>query len=614
MPSFTIPIANTYDAISRPIYTHIAKEVMNLCRIEQGDAELFLPGERGVVSQPGTAETLNDKIRYTSKSRVYCEVNDTVRHDQLYTTKVRTTDQVPVLYDESLKVSISPVYVQHDLELRFTYLADSKHKALQWRENMATRIAEVRHANYHVIKYSLTLNEDILILLSQIHLLKENVAGYNETFTEYFKRLQVREVIARTTIDGDPSKAAFQIDEQQGHISGYFDNGELSEGERKDDNILYETEFTYKLSYLKPTHWHIQYPIMIHQQHMPLDFVDTKPNYTLDDYDQGLADPSWRAFERIRWRCSGPSNAVRGGLRYPYYDDFWKPQNDVAWSVPIVTWMIGLEENNPQLVLDLRDLPDMDFTPNMLAYMKDHHELITKPKKALCFFTLYENEHPISEELLTIDHNLIVRTTKPLNMRSVYHLRFSIHTSHEYLPKEVIHEVCRYPIAALEMAQTVLPNLDVEWAIETKIDHDIGELEVSYFIWVMEDMMRKGLGQGNGNVFYPKAKAMQAAYVSNMTLDTVRNHIAPAFDVQPFNVMDQVVLDVGGYTEDGEFAFEDGIFDELVVIPEAKPKTLEGKLTKANEKTERSVYTTNFPLYNNFDKTVSFLSVFARKR
>lgn len=498
MPNITIPISNVYNSVTRPITMMLARDVMAICGLDVDEVPLYLPGERGVVSQPGTGLGESDDVRYQSYDHVFCEVEDVIREDQILTTPVRErNDHAPVLVDSALKLEVRPVYVQYDLTFNFKYTTDSKNKAQQWRDELTIRTAESRHSIQHTLLYDLTLDDEILSHLSEVYNKREAIAGYSQSFLEWFESIQLKEVVARGAIDGDADKIVLQIPERQAHLVGTFNHGAPPVEQKVDGDVTYEIDFSYTVSYLKPTHWNIIYPLVIHQQHIGPGFYDDRPRVSIDDLDTNVSGVGWQSFERIAWRSRGRSNHNRGGLRYPYYDDWDVPLDPLYWSLPLMTWLMGIDVYNPTKLLDLKDLPDMEFSPNTWAYLVDNKDTLTRNYRSLLRFTLYEDDVPISPEMIYIDDEMVLRSLKPLNLRRMYHVRLSVVTSSIYLNPITINKALAHPLAVLEIYQTVIPLLDVECAIANFVDE--GYLKLEYLELVLSTLEERGVGANGGH-------------------------------------------------------------------------------------------------------------------
>lgn len=609
MPNITIPISNVYNSVTRPITMMLARDVMAICGLDINEVPLYLPGERGVVSQPGTGLGESDEVRYQSYDQVFCEVEDIIREDQILTTPVRErNDHAPVLMDPALKLEVKPVYVQYDLVFNFKYTTDSKNKAQRWRDELTIRTAESRHALQHTLLYDLTLDDDLLSYLSEIYNKREAIAGYNQSFLEWFEYIQLREVVAKGAIDGDYDKITLQVGERQAHLVGTFGHSAPPTEERIDGNVTYEIDFTYTLSYLKPTHWNLIYPLVIHQQHVSPGYFDDRPRVSIDDLDTNTSAAGWQSLERIAWQSRGRSNHNRGGLRYPYYDDWDVPLDSIFWSLPLMTWLMGIDVYQPTKLLDLKELPDMEFSPNTWEYMVDHRVQLTQNNKSLLRLTLYDGDTPISPEMIYVDEDMVLRSVNPLNLRRMYHVRLSAVTSSIYLNAVTLNTAITYPLAVLEIYQTIIPTLDVEKALTHFMDGDYLQLAFLELILYTLEMRKVGANGGNSlNRVVFTGELPEVGMIESPKGEDTYYPGAPETPKPPNgNPTDPDNPYAPGVPSEGEFEWES---------EEAVQQRIEEALRKQQEEMD-GIVTPTLPVLNNYIGYMStqYLGIFVHRR
>lgn len=490
MPKITMLFEDSFNSITWPVIRSVSKDVLAICGLDP-ETPLRILGERGVTSQPGTEFNREDEIRFGSTNQVYCEAEERVREEQLLTGRIRqTNDSFPVILDQSINFSVQPIYLQHDVSFQFKYVAESKAAALKWRDELLLRSAETRTSHQHALEFDLHLNDDILALIVHLHELKESTAGYGESFVDYFNRIRNVEFHSKGTMDGDVEKLVMTMSSRQARVYGHFEGG-VPQEQRIDDNVTYEIDFTYTISYQKPMGWYVNYPIVVHQQHIRPDLLDMSPRYTINDLDTYTSDTGFKALDKIRFNSTTDQTPV-DGLRYPYYDEWYVERDPYPWSKPIMNWLLSLDPVDPQHILDLNNLPDMEFTELFSSYLKASHKTLTMRGGGAVRFTLFENNNALDPSLVMVTSDLQVKTTKPLNLRSVYHLRMSFITSANEYRGGTLPTLKKHPLAALEIFQTLIPDLDIEWALRNAIrNYELLDQYIEWFYWECENL---GLG------------------------------------------------------------------------------------------------------------------------
>lgn len=490
MPNITIPISDSYNLITRPVSMSIAKDILRLCAMDE-KTPLRIAGERGVTSQLGTDGT-GQEIRFESDARLEATVDERVRSNTLLSTVVRRPDVTPTLYDANLGITLRTTYVQHDMAFEFKYVAKNKSGAEAWIKEVTARIAEGRSGIHHSIEYYVAIDDGILVTLQHLYQLRENLVGYGDTFTQWFNSLQLREIKLLSMENGDTHNGTLAVTERQAHNSGYFEFGEIPKEVKDNDEVTWVVEFTYRYTYQKPMKWQLVYPMMIHQSHVGRGFYEEQARYSLDHLNTALASRTQRALNRIRWMYTGRTPPPDGGLRWPFHDDWYTPKGPFEYTQPVLTVLIQVLPEDTQLVIDLKDLPDMDWTDSMFQYLKVNHSILHQRGAALALVTLYSGDGAMDPSTITVDDHLVVRSVKPMDLRKMYHVRISFVTAHHTLTGHAINTLTQHPIATLEMLQTLMPALDVEWAVQHAIQDD--RLSASYIYWALDQTQWMGIG------------------------------------------------------------------------------------------------------------------------
>ena len=464
MPRITVKHCANYDAITRPVAHSIARDVMTLCDIPL-DTPLHLLGEFETVGQPGTkVGDRGDDVVFESNTRLIVQADDTTRWSSILNQVVRGDNDLPPMFqDTRLGIYIRPVYVQSDLVLNFRYTTETRQGAQKWRDEIAVRTAENRGAIQHEIKYDILIQDGVLNLMATLWDMREKIAGYGESFVEWFKACCTRPWTGLGALDGDLNKIQISVPEKQAQLTGWFTFSEVPKERKTDGNSTWEIEFEYHVMYHRCTHLYIVYPLMVHQQHVPRQYFDDRPRFSVEELKKSSAI-SVRALDALDGNVDSLPPPM-DGVRFPAYDE-WIPMvhSQPPYTTPCMTWMIQLDPKDPADILNLGDIDKMRFTLEMDTYLRTFHDKITVMGGAVCMLTLYCDDMPMDQTILTMDANLNVRSTIPLDLRKQYHLRLSFGTRYMLFTDAAIKSMQTHPIATLQCFQTMVPRLGVEWA------------------------------------------------------------------------------------------------------------------------------------------------------
>lgn len=495
MPKITVPLSVNYDAISRPVAMGVARDVMRLTSIPE-TTPIFMPGEFNEVNQPNQEMGGSGEATFESHRRLIVRVDEDIRNESIIECVVRQNQLPPILADDKLGVSVRPVYLYSDMTLSFRYIAATRHEAIKWRDEVATARAENRTAVSHEVAYDIPIQDGVIALLAHIHQLREKVAGYGESFPQYFQSIQRRQVATVGTRDGDIDGLNFTVPEKQVNVTGYFDFNAIPREVKEDNNSTWVIEWSYKFTYHRAARLYIVYPLVVHQSHIGSQYFSKKTYYGIEELNK-RGSIGVTALDVI----DGEYNwmpPVKDGIRFPMYDEWIPgPRSQPPQSVSSISWMIQLNPKDPQDILNLTELPQIRLTLEMDVYMKIIHKTLHKRGGGLCFLTLFSGDVAMDESLLTVDEQLNVRATRPLDLRKEYHLRLSFPTHYPLFSRETIREMQRNWKATLQTFQSILPSLDIEHAVSILVGGEY--VPQAYIAWFYKYLRDHGIGYDGSN-------------------------------------------------------------------------------------------------------------------
>lgn len=467
MPRITVKVPSSYEAITRPVADNVVKDVMRATGIDYKKTRVHVMGEFGYAEQPGTKLGGAEDVSFGGNSRIYVTVDDTLRYQSIHNQYVRANENYPILYDDRLGIGMYPVYVESDLMLTFKYIAKSKEEAKKWVDEFAIRRAEERSVLYHEILYYIPIQDGVLNLLSHLHSLREKIAGYGDTFTDYIRLIQQRELTTQTRLDGDLKSANLSVPEKQVMLTGIFDFSEVPKEVKTDGATTWEIEWTYKMLYKRCTHFYLSYPLVVHQSHIAAKYFKKKKLYSLEEVPkyQGLVvtafdlmDGYYEHFPRLK-----------GGIRYPEHDDWIadhlsQPPN----TYPVVTWLLGLDPAQPTKLMSLTNIPEIRFTKEIDAYLRLAHKDLTHRGKAALYVNLFKDGKPVGDNDISVDENLNITSKHPLDLRCMYHLRLSTLTHFNAYSKGAIDLIRANAEAFKQIIATIDSRVDL-----SKVDNKL---------------------------------------------------------------------------------------------------------------------------------------------
>lgn len=472
MPKIFLPVNETAESVLRPVVLDITRRLLKDTGIPS-DTRILYPGDFQAALIPGTSinpETAatnpdnKDTIRLASASQVTIDVQETYPEAELLNSAVHVNENLFIFKDLKLETSIRPVYTSSEVVINVRFRARDKASAERWRDEIRARIAMRREGAMHEVKYHYLIPAEMLIILQEIHRMRETVAPYGEDWETYFANNSSKRVHELTNQSGSVKRLA--VAETQQRIQGMFDfTGMPEKGEKDADAATWTISFAYKFFYQKPIGCSMFYPLMVHNQFLDQKYRPTdeeQPPYsadtkiqqaTLSGLSMSIFEANTQAYRRSHLR----------GYAIPSCDEFL-PVTVLPATMRIYTalTMLDLEPGgNPRFMLNLADNGYLEFDPEVLAFMKKEAQYMGKEYRSVFALSLYEGINIAGSEKLMVDPDLNVFSTIDLDPRKYYHVRLALVTDWEYLTRDAWERLRNAGPVLIKLIAAIGP-----WAID----------------------------------------------------------------------------------------------------------------------------------------------------
>ena len=465
MPNISVPLTEISQSVSRPIILDIIKQVQSITNIPT-TAKIIFAGDAQTPAQPGSAiDDTNRQSMYASGSYIEVVVLEDYDPDTLGNVMLSKTEQIPIFADPALDVYIKPAYATTDVTISFKYRTTSKTDALKWRGDVRMRASQMRTINLHSIHYHYTIPRSYLVLLKEIHALRESVAGYGQTFQAYLLSNASTRLTEVGNLSGTYSEMA--ISEQQSKIQGVFDfQGAPDKIEKDTENATWVVSFDYKFSYERPEYCNIVYPISVHNQMLPaLYVIPSEDSYDLDNINASYPK-SLESLHRFEAQDQITNRINTKSIIHIPMDDGFIPDATKPGTATVV-WALCTVDTDGKALLNLGDLGDYALDADILDFiLKSEYPFINKDYASVMQVELYRFKYLTSNKTITCANTGSVSAVAPLDLRKVYHVRISIVTDITKLDVNAIARLRMYPKAFLKIIFAIneafrnLPGVD----------------------------------------------------------------------------------------------------------------------------------------------------------
>jgi len=476
--------------IARPVAMQVIRQLLQFANLPRSTPIRF-PGTGGAV--PVTGSTLDDKDapdQLPTDPRLTIEVSEEYEEDNSGVQAILRTEQRHVFTDESLDVYIRPVYQRIQTTVEVKYNAPDKTSAQSWERLMKRRVAQGITEKFHVPEYHYPIPPEFMVILHEIHRLRELKGGDGTTFPQWLKRCFVSNMTVITNQAGN--NPLFVIRESQSGVMGHTDfNIQPPRAERDGEAGNYVVSFTYTFNYDRVDSTVLIYPIVIHNTVIGKKYrPDIKPA-ELEDYyiRRSLSQTVLNEFTYMK-RLGRAWEQVPG-IPIPTYDE-WVPMRPITTHQNVFRILIGIDEADPTALLNLTALGPWAFKPSAMAYMRDTPIYLAKPYESVFLLQLMRKQELLPSDQLMITQSMDVRTLTPMDVKVPYRLLIGMLVDLNLLSLRAKKKLCQYGAFAIELIRTIDPTATLP---TLRLD---GTISFDDFMAVLAVMSNSSYYLGNG--------------------------------------------------------------------------------------------------------------------
>lgn len=470
MPKILLGVPETTESVTRPVALDIIRQVLKVTGIDS-NVNVVFPGDTNNTQQLNSAisqQTGDDPNKFDHNNKISIEIQEVDDPDQVQNEAVFRPENLLIFEDPPLDVIMKPVYSAQAVTITVKYRAENKNLAIKWRDAVKAKIGMARDIYIHDISYSYGVPKEFLIVLEEIHKMRENVAGYGDTFDEYFASHRHPKMTNVTNLAG--TSELWVMPETQDRVQGWFDFELPEEGSKEDASNTWTISFSYKYHYRRPTAVAMMYPLVIHNQVVPPRIREVKRLTSYEDrqhvhsYFTGSLLPLEGGTE-AREYCK------RFGYSIPTWDEFSPSQIPIS-SLRVLEILTLVDEANPALLFNLGELGDRKFTPEILAYLKAEHAWLDKPFGSAIHLSMYRNQYLISPTPLVVTADLDVLATTPPNLRTQLHVRVGLLTNLQMIQGKGLERMQDHGKAVHQMLMAIDPTMERRGALPRIVGDD----------------------------------------------------------------------------------------------------------------------------------------------
>lgn len=460
MPKIAVELHETYESITRPVVYDIVRQVCERTGLPK-EIRINYPGDIERAMQNGSSMTTShpEVTKYPFTSQLTVDVAEEYQEDRMLSTAVDRPEIPFIFRDDRLETGIKPIYASCDTTITFKYRARSKQEAQRWRDDIKNRTSMNREQFLHEVSYHFLIPEELLVILREIHRLRENVAGYGEDFDTYFKNN--RTTRARWLTNQAGQNGRWGIAETQIRVLGWFDfEGVPEQGSKEDDASTWTIGFSYKFKYDRATACRMNYPLVIHNQMIKYrPGPDEQPPYTVEHQMRKYA-LSAKMFAYFETGRTMTYLNRRQGYQVPSFDEFL-PANVIPDTLRLATVLVQIDPVQPRALFNLTDNigGDIMIDPDIRCCLEKEWPYMASIYQSIFHVSLYRSAYLQTPDKITVNSNLDLLTTFDMDLRQTYHVRISLVKNLRLLPRAALDRLRSCAPCLIKLLDAIDPTL-----------------------------------------------------------------------------------------------------------------------------------------------------------
>lgn len=518
MASHIYPIPEVHRSVTRPITMDIIREVMEMTGINPSDFRTKMVGYADAESVPGS--TINSKEtapnRLPTDEKLTLEIREEDVGNNM--TPVRYPDNTPIFIDKDLRITIKPVMSLVKATVSVVINVPSRVRAHNWLMEIKRRIYQLQLTNYHTVDYHYPIPKPFVYYLLEMHRMRESVEPLNENFGAWMKRCFVNRWTVLSNLEGHES--IFAIQEKQTNIYGWFDfEFEPEKPEKESDNSGgWQIRFDYNFHYQRPDSLVFSYPLVIHNQLLPVEMIDTKQKDNITTYD-GYTGLTGGAYDTIVSQTQRYGMFDPPGIPEPHFDD-WHPSMSTPNHIQLARTLVTIDPSDKRWALNIDDFSEsFTFKDSVVRFMKDVNSKMLKMYSSIFHIQFYRWDSLIGLPHVNIDNALKLTTDFDMPLTDMWHGVIYVLSNPLMLDDsgwddikqncDVLHEWFE-GLFGKEFADTIRCN----------VDNTVNEDDLVKVIDKIKDTI--GNGNGNNGGYKPKLPNTNEKYSAGYTILTKR--------------------------------------------------------------------------------------------
>lgn len=451
MPSVIVPLPDVYETVSRAVAVGAVQQLAQYMGLPE-HTRVVLPGKSETVPMNdgifGNCCDAANAVYFDPQEKLVIRYEELAEENFTLSTAVWNHDNYPIFVDQKRNVWVRPIRRFVDFRLDMTYQAPNVVVAQRWLDDQRIKLSEGAGDLTLFLEFHYNIPKPVQSLFKGLHTTMENSAWPTGlSYEEWLQGCFTQPTTTMTTmIDTHPTLA---IEERQVDVVGHFDfiNTPDTPQPSSDKSGSYEVTFSYICRYDRPTHMHVEYPMIMNQCPIPSVF---RPKYPYANYQQldRKATVLRSSLEAAIGMHQGMGSTY---IQYPDTDD-WHTDNRPRHSFLIFSGLLTLDCKDPRYLMNMRSLGRFNFQGWWTELFDTLGDKVFKGNSWF-IIRLFKNNEYINVPMSMERGTLKLMSDVDLDPNYVYHIQILINKNFAGIPRHLWECLRRYPTVVYQLFQ-----------------------------------------------------------------------------------------------------------------------------------------------------------------
>lgn len=251
MPMVPWEIPDVAENVSRPAALQVIRQLLQYANLPPSTPVRFAGGGGAIPVSGSTLDDVGATDQLPTDPRLSIDVTEEYEEENSGVVAVLRAETAPVFSDTDLDVYIRPVYERIKVTVEIKYNASDKTAAQSWERTVRRRVAQGITEKFHILDYHYPIPVEYLVILREIHRLRELRGGDGLSFPEWMrKHFQPSMTVIADQAGNNP---LLVIRESLTGVMGYTDfNIQPPKSEKDGDAGNWSVSFRYTFHYERP--------------------------------------------------------------------------------------------------------------------------------------------------------------------------------------------------------------------------------------------------------------------------------------------------------------------------------------------------------------------------